>query len=142
MVENQGVTGDNSFHWHVKVEKEHIDGLSHTNNSCYVSWCEQAAWAHSQKLGLGLKDFQQLDRAMAIRHADYDYIYSTYLDDELVITTWLSDISNLKMKRYFEIKKGFNEDTVLRACWDLVCIEISTGKPKRLPKEFVEAYGR
>ena len=31
--------------------------------------------------------------------------------------------------------------TVLRGRWDLVCIELSTGRPRRMPPEFVQVYG-
>lgn len=30
--------------------------------------------------------------------------------------------------------------TVLRGRWDLVCIEIASGRPKRMPREFSEIY--
>lgn len=128
------------FSYQVTVGEEDIDGLNHANNSCYVKWCEQAAWAHSDTLGINLNDYQALDRAMAIRHADYDYILSTYKGDELCITTWLEPVSNLKMKRLFQVTEQRNGKLVLSATWDLVCIEISSGKPKRLPKEFIVAY--
>jgi acyl-CoA thioesterase FadM len=31
--------------------------------------------------------------------------------------------------------------TLLRAQTTFVCIELSTGKPKRMPAEFIEGYG-
>ena len=36
----------------------------------------------------------------------------------------------------------FRSLTLLRAQTTFVCIELSTGKPKRMPAEFVEGYGR
>jgi acyl-CoA thioester hydrolase len=29
---------------------------------------------------------------------------------------------------------------VLRGRWDLVCIELSSGRPRRMPQEFLDAY--
>jgi hypothetical protein len=29
----------------------------------------------------------------------------------------------------------------LRGCWDLVCIELGSGRPKRMPAEFLKVYG-
>jgi acyl-CoA thioester hydrolase len=29
---------------------------------------------------------------------------------------------------------------VLRGRWDLVCIELSSGRPRRMPREFLDAY--
>ena len=51
--------------WPVTVEATHIDALAHTRNTHYVEWCMEAAWAHTTAVGLGAKDYQRLDRAMA-----------------------------------------------------------------------------
>ena len=48
--------------------------LDHVNNTCYVNWCQDIAWRHSESLGLGVADYRELNRAMAIRHGEYDYV--------------------------------------------------------------------
>jgi acyl-CoA thioester hydrolase len=118
-----------------------IDGLNHTNNAVYVRWCEQIGWAHSESLGLGLEDYRRLDRAMAIRRADYDYILPTTEGEELVLATWLVDgDGKLAMERRFQLLRNSDGATVLRGRWDLVCIEIASGKPRRMPPAFLDAY--
>lgn len=118
-----------------------IDGLHHTNNAVYVQWCEVIGWAHSEKLGLNLGDYQRLDRAMAIRHAEYDYLLPSILGDELMLGTWIvASNGKLSMKRYFQLIREADQAIIMRGQWDLVCIEISTGKPKRMPPEFCNIY--
>jgi len=118
-----------------------IDGLQHTNNAVYVQWCERIGWAHSQALGLSLLDYQRLDRAMAIRRGEYDYLLPTVLGDELTLATWLSaSDGKLSMERRFQLIRNRDQATVLRGRWDLVCIELSTGRPRRMPAEFCEVY--
>ncbi len=129
-----------TFVHQIMVDETAIDGLQHANNGCYVNWCEAAAWAHSVHLGLDLADFHRLDRAMVVRHAEYDYISASYLGDTLLISTWLSDFSSVQMKRFFQVVREQDGATVLQANWQLVCIEVSSGKAKRLPMEFSEAY--
>lgn len=118
-----------------------IDGLGHTNNAVYVQWCERVAWAHSQALGLGLADYRRLDRAMAIRQAQYDYLLPTGAGEALTLATWLlhSD-GKLTMRRAFQVVRDRDRATVLRGHWDLVCIELSSGRARRLPPEFVRVY--
>ncbi len=77
-----------------------IDGVNHTNNAVYVQWCEKIGWAHSEALGLSLADYQRLDRAMAIRRGEYDYLLPTALHDELTLATWLT-ASDGKQKQPF-----------------------------------------
>jgi len=118
-----------------------IDGLNHTNNAVYVRWCEQVGWAHSEALGLSLDDYRQLDRAMAIRRGEYDYLLPTALDEPLVLGTWLvAGDGKLSMSRRFQLIRESDGATVLRGHWDLVCIEISSGRPRRMPQAFLDAY--
>jgi len=120
---------------------EDIDGLNHTNNAVYVRWCEQIGWAHSVTLGLGLDDYRRLDRAMAIRRGEYEYLLPTVLDEKLTLATWLvGGDGKLVMERRFQLVRDADQATVLRGRWDLVCIEISSGKARRMPTEFLSAY--
>ena len=119
-----------------------IDGLNHTNNAVYVQWCERVGWAHSDALGLRLADYQRLDRAMAIRRGEYDYLLPTALGERLTLATWLTaSDGKLSMERRFQLVRDSDGSTVLRGRWDLVCIELSTGRPRRMPPEFVQVYG-
>lgn len=132
----------NPFIVDVTVGPSHIDGLQHVNNAVYVSWCQDAGWAHSISLGLGLDEYQALDRAMAIRRGEYDYLQSAYAGDGLQVATWLTGNDNkLSMERRFQLVRVSDGATLLRARWDLVCIEISSGRPKRMPADFKRIYG-
>jgi acyl-CoA thioester hydrolase len=118
-----------------------IDGLNHTNNAVYVRWCEQIGWAHSETLGLSLDDYRRLDRAMAIRRGEYDYLLPTFLGDELMLATWLlAGDGKVTMERRFQLVRASDHATVLRGRWDLVCIEMSSGRARRMPVEFLAAY--
>ena len=118
-----------------------IDGLNHTNNAVYVRWCERVAWAHSEALGLGLADYRRLDRAMALRRGEYDYLLPTAAGDELTLATWLvASDGRLTMERRFQLVHTRDRQTVLRGRWHLVCIELGSGRPRRMPAEFCRIY--
>lgn len=127
----------------LRVSSEDIDGLGHANNAVYVSWLERCAWRHSQSLGLDLSEYRRLDRAMAVLRHEIDYLASAYEGQELQVATWIIESDNrLKMKRHFQLKRPEDACTLLRAQTTFVCIELSSGKPKRMPLEFVEGYGQ
>ena len=118
-----------------------IDGLNHTNNAVYVQWCEAVAWAHSEALGLSLADYRRLDRAMAIRRGEYDYLLPTAAGEALTLGTWLvASDGRLAMERRFQLLRNAEGATILRGRWQLVCIEMSSGRPRRMPPEVCEAY--
>lgn len=125
----------------VAPQAHDIDGLQHTNNAVYVRWCEKIAWAHSEALGLGLADYQRLDRAMAIRRGEYDYLLPTLPGDQLTLGTWLvASDGKLTMERRFQLIRNRDQVTMLRGRWDLVCIELSSGRARRMPPEFSGVY--
>lgn len=130
------------FTLNTSVGREDIDGLDHTNNTVYVTWCERAAWAHSTALGLDLDTYRRLDRAMAITRAQYDYLQASREGDEISVGTWIvSWDKRLTMLRHFQVIRTGDGTTLLRGSMRFVCIEMSTGRPRRLPTEFIDGYG-
>lgn len=133
----------NPFVIDIQVTADDIDGLGHANNAVYVSWLERCAWRHSQFLGLDLVEYRRLDRAMAVLRHEVDYLASAYEDQQLQMATWIVESDQrLKMDRRFQLIRPADGVTLLRAKTTFVCIELSSGKPKRMPREFVEGYGR
>ncbi|WP_213876646.1 thioesterase family protein [Pseudomonas sp. dw_358] len=127
----------------LQVGPDDIDGLGHANNAVYVSWLERCAWRHSQRLGLDLVEYRRLDRAMAVVRHEIDYLAAAYEADELQLGTWIVDWDQrLKMTRQFQLIRPADGTTLLRAQTTFVCIELSTGRPKRMPVEFVDGYGQ
>ena len=118
-----------------------IDGLNHTNNTAYIRWCEHVAWAHSESLGIAMTDYQRINRAMAIRRAEYDYLLPALENQQLTLATWLIACDGkLTMERRFQLIRDADGATLLRGCWHLVCIEISSGRVRRMPPEFIQTY--
>jgi len=125
-----------------QVTARDIDGLNHTNNAVYVQWCEQSAWSHSAALGLDLQRYRELDRAMAVTHSEYHYLQASREGEEVAVGTWIVDWDRkLTMTRHFQVIRVDDGTTLLRGNVRFVCIELSTGKPRRLPREFISGYG-
>jgi acyl-CoA thioester hydrolase len=91
---------------------------------------------------LDLAEYRRLDRAMAVLRHEIDYLASAYEDQQLQMATWIVESDQrLKMDRCFQLIRPSDGVTLLRAKTTFVCIELSSGKPKRMPAEFVEGYG-
>lgn len=127
----------------IDVQPADIDGLGHVNNTVYVGWLERCAWGHSQSLGLSLDEYRNLDRAMAVLRHEIDYIASAHEGERLQMGTWIVDTDGrLKMTRQFQLIRPADGLTLLRAQTTFVCIELSSGRPKRMPELFLERYGK
>ena len=127
--------------YRAQVAAADIDALGHTNNIVYSGWCERAAWAHSSALGLDADDYQRLQRAMAIQQANYQYLAPSFVGDDIVVATWLTDCDGrLTMQRSFQINNESSGACLFRGRWQLVCINLASNKPARIPAEFREVY--
>jgi acyl-CoA thioester hydrolase len=125
----------------LRVRPDHIDLLDHANNMAYIAWCQETAWLHSAALGLAPGSYRELDRAMAVRTARYEYLSSATAGEELRVGTWLTGSDGrLQMTRHFQIRRRSDGATLFRGDWGLVCIRISTGRPVRMPEVFLARY--
>lgn len=127
----------------VQVQPDDIDELGHANNAVYVGWLERCAWQHSKSLGLGLEEYQQLNRAMVVVRHEIDYLAAAYAGEKLQMATWVvSWVGKLRMTRRFQLVRPSDGLTLLRAITTFACVEMSSGRPRRMPPEFIEGYGQ
>lgn len=138
---------DLDWHWKnpyvlpITAKAEELDDLGHVNNVSYLRWLEAAAWAHSVALGIGLAEFKNLDRAMVARRHELDYLLPCQLGDELLVGTWITNNDRkLSLERRYQIFRLVDSKTVFTGLTRWVCVALSTGKPRRMPAEFVAAY--
>lgn len=125
-----------------QVTPEQIDHYQHANNVAYVSQLEVTSWTHSKHLGLSIEQYQTLDSGMAIIRHEIDYLAAAHVNDLIDCATWIVRFDNkLKLARQFQFIRRSDQLTLLTARTEFVCIALSTGKPKRMPKEFVDIYG-
>jgi acyl-CoA thioester hydrolase len=125
----------------VTVQAGDLDDFGHTNNVVYLSWLERVAWAHSVSLGLSMADYRRLGAGVVARKHELEYLAPTFAGDELLLGTWVHENDGrLSMWRGYQIVRARDARTVLRGRTHWVCVDLKTGKPRRMPAEFVEGY--
>ena len=114
-----------------------IDAYGHVNNTVYVVWLDECAWAHSTAVGLRLDTCLRLQRGMAVHRTQIHYIKSALAGDEIEVGTWpvLND-NRLRIDRRFQVRRKADGETLLRALLHYVCIDLVSGRAKRMPVEF------
>ena len=129
------------FTLHHVVVADEIDDYNHVNNAAYIRWLDRCAWAHSAFLGISIQDCQRIDRGMAVRRSLIDYLAPAFLGDRVIIATWITHSNGkLRVTRKFEVSREGSGQTLLQASIDYVCLALSTGRPARMPAEFVQHY--
>ncbi|MBT7335576.1 MAG: acyl-CoA thioesterase [Gammaproteobacteria bacterium] len=131
----------NPFVLPVTVTPELIDELGHTNNVHYLHWLHQCTWAHSSAVGYPPSQMLATGCAMAVRDVRMSYLRATFEGDQLWVADWLThNDGRLRATRSFQILRPADEACVMRAEIDYICINVSSGRPQRMPEGFLRAY--
>jgi acyl-CoA thioester hydrolase len=127
--------------YRVTVGAADIDAYNHVNNAVYIVWCDHCAWHHSAALGLPLARCLELDRGMAVLRTVISYQRAALQGEALLVATWLlPGASKLCVRRRFQIQRTRDAMTLARADIEYACIQLSSGRPMRWPKEFQQHY--
>lgn len=131
------------FNLLLTAEDKDIDAFGHVNNTVYASWCQRAALAHSESLGLSLESFKELSVAMVIHRAEYDYRQPVFVSDKISIVTELKVVrAGLRLQRSFQIYAVEREVVVAEGVWQLVCTNLATGRPQKMPQHLATIYSQ
>ncbi|MEG0486971.1 MAG: thioesterase family protein [Acinetobacter sp.] len=122
------------------VQPEHIDVLGHVNNVVYVQWMQDVASAHIEELGVGLEQYLEMKHAMVAVEHHVQYRKAAMLGDEVILRTWLYDINALYSFRQYAFFKVSDNSLLFTGNTKWACIEIATGRPKRMSPTFIQAY--
>jgi acyl-CoA thioester hydrolase len=118
-----------------------IDAYGHVNNSVYLRWLDETAWAHSSALGVSPEHCVTTRRGMVVWRSQLHYQAPAHAGDSLAVGTWLVfEDSRLRVDRRFQIRRTADERTLLRGLIHYVCADLDSGRPRRMSPEFVERY--
>ena len=126
--------------YEVDVLPEDIDSLGHVNNTVYLRWLTECAWAHSAAVGLPEDKCVALRRGMAVRGINVELLGSAYLGDKILVGNWLTNRNRLRATRVYQVVQAASEQTLLRGEVNFVCIDLDSGRPVRMPPEFDKGY--
>ena len=128
------------FDLKIQVQPKHIDVLGHVNNVMYIQWMQDVASAHIETLGLGLAQYLELKHAMVAVEHHVQYRKAALEGDEVILRTWLDDINALYSFRQYVFYRPKDQSILFVGNTKWACIEIETGRPKRMSPSFTQAY--
>ena len=128
------------FEQRLIVSPQHLDVLGHVNNVQYIQWMQDIALAHTTTLGLGLDQYIAMNHAMVASEHHVKYRKPVLNGDELILRTWLGVLAPFSSIRHYLFYRPKDRSIVFQGQTTWVCVEISTGKLKRLSPTFIQAY--
>ena len=117
------------FEQRVAVHSSDLDERRHVNNVIYLRWVQEIAIAHWGSLA---SPAAQAEVAwVALRH-EIDYLAPAFVDDELLVRTWVGEAERLSFERLTEVRRAA-DGTLLAKARTLWCpVDAESGRPKRV----------
>ena len=121
------------FRFPIKVGKESIDVLGHTNNKEYLRWMEEAALAHSDSLGWTMGRYLKIGKVFVASTHKIEYLRPTFEGDELTMLTWVETMDGSKSRRCFYLKR---DNKVCMQGWtEWTFVDLQTGRAANISGE-------
>ena len=128
------------FVTHLRVRHYEMDALGHVNNAIYLHYLEQAAWEHSEHLGLTLAGYEELGGIFIMRKLEIDFVRPAVAGDLLAITTWVHEMRGARAGRKYEIARAEDGQLLVQATALWAWIERVTGRPRPIPASVLAMF--
>lgn len=131
---------DGVFHLQKRAEWRDIDTVGHVNNAAYMSYCEDASTQVGRELGWTMKRMIDEGFALVLRRFHIQYLQPALLDDNIVISTWVSDVKRATALRHYDLVRASDNERLARAYGMVVCFDLEKQRPMRVPQHFLDAF--
>jgi acyl-CoA thioester hydrolase len=131
---------DDVFHMRRRARWSEIDVAGHVNNAAYLALLEDSSMALMASKGWGARRMHDAGCGIVAREYVLQYRQPALLDDELEVATWISDVKRVSVVRHYTISRVNDGCRLLRARAHWVWVDLQSGRPTRIPADFLEAF--
>jgi acyl-CoA thioester hydrolase len=117
-----------------------VDPAQHVNNARYLSYMEESGVRAAAQYGWSMHEYLQQGLGTVARKIRIEYKQPALLGDTLEITTYISNVSRIRITRHFSIRRQADQTLLAQAFAQYVSIDLNTGRPARMPDELMEAF--
>lgn len=117
-----------------------LDAVQHVNNANYLKFTEECGmqviahygWPMNRMIGEGFGVF--------VRRHQIKYLQPAVLGDNLIISTWASDVRRSTAIRHFVIQRLSDREKLALIHSKAVWVELETGRPIRIPENLLADF--
>jgi len=122
------------------VLPDHIDRLGHVNNLNYLAWMLDAAVAHSAVQGWNAERYDELGSVWVVRSHEIKYIEPAYEGQQLVVRTWVADMTKVSSTRRYRIERTDTGAVLAKAATRWAFIDRTSGTLTRIPQVVIDSF--
>lgn len=116
-----------------RVEWRDLDSVGHVNNAAYGDYVEDAARRAASFHGWPAARLADEGIDLATQHLRVEYRQPAFPDDELEVSTWLSEVSEESALRHTTVMRASDGEMLAQAYVRWGCVELKSRKRVSLP---------
>lgn len=124
----------------IVVAETDIDVQGHVNNTRYVGWMQDVAVAHSAAQGWPMDRYVKEGAGWVVRQHTITYRRPSFLGESVTACTWISSFSPRQSARRYLFWRAADKVVLAEAETQWVFIDLSTGRPAKVPQSLREAF--
>lgn len=121
----------------ITVKASDLDELKHVNNVQYVQWIQDIAKEHWEKRAS--EEILNTYFWVVIRH-EIDYKKQAFLDDELIIQTFVGEHTHVTSQRLVNIINKETNEVLVKAKSTWCLMDYKTKKPVKISQEMLRVF--
>lgn len=123
-----------------KVDWGDIDPMKHVNNSAYIRFMDNAAFEVGRAHGWPAERYLREGFGVHVHSHHIEYKQAAVMDDELEISTWVSELRRVSAIRHYAIRRASDQELLISASSKVAWINLETGRPSVIPDNFIEDF--
>ena len=120
-----------SFEHEIEVRFRDCDAMGHVNNAVYLTYLEQARFAHWQRL----TGTTGIPRTFILARVECDYRAQATAGDRLIVRLRVAAVGNSSFTFEYEIMNGRTRELVATARTVQVMYDYGAARPVRIPDD-------
>lgn len=124
------------FTWRQRVQWRDLDSVGHVNNAAYGDAIEDAARQAASRCGWPASRMAEQGFDVATRQWRIEYRQPALPHDELVISTWLSELTDEGAVRHTTVARGSDGELLAQAYARWGCVGLTSRERISLPPAF------
>ena len=123
-----------------RVRYYECDAYGHLNNTNYLRWMQEAAFAASAQVGYDLARYDEIGHLWLVRESDIEYLAPLAYGDDVQVKTWVMDFRRFLSRRAYEFTLARSGQLVARASTDWAYVNADTLRPAAIPEAMRLAF--
>ena len=127
-------TGAAPFLCDVEIDESSLSAtIPHVNNVVYLSWIDRAAELHGDAVGQTRAALFDRGIMWFVARHDIEYRAEVFGEDDVVVATWLTEMSRTTAQRATAIVRPADATLVCRATTRWALVDLASRRPLRIP---------